>query len=66
VGYREATGRHTGPRFIPANEMDFLQVVKIFEVEKAFYELNYEFNNRPSWISIPASGLLRLLQPRSS
>jgi maltose alpha-D-glucosyltransferase/alpha-amylase len=62
-GYRAATARHTGPRFIPADAMPFLQVVKIFEVEKAFYELNYEFNNRPTWIPIPARGLLRLLLP---
>jgi len=65
-GYREATGVPAGPRVIPADDMSFLQVVRIFEVEKAFYELSYEFNNRPTWIPIPVNGLLRLLQNESS
>jgi maltose alpha-D-glucosyltransferase/alpha-amylase len=60
-GYCEATGTHTGPRYIPQSQEAFERVVKVFEVEKAFYELNYEFNNRPTWVPIPANGLLRLL-----
>jgi trehalose synthase-fused probable maltokinase len=60
-GYGEATDRHTGPRFVPAGAEAFRRVVRIFEVEKAFYELTYEFNNRPAWIAVPARGLLRLL-----
>jgi maltose alpha-D-glucosyltransferase / alpha-amylase len=59
-GYSAATARHTGPRFIPESPAVFQQVVKIFELEKAFYELNYEFNNRPTWAPIPAKGLLRI------
>ncbi len=31
-------------------------------LEKAFYELMYELNNRPAWLSIPLTGLLLLLQ----
>ena len=31
-------------------------------LEKAFYELLYELNNRPAWISIPLTGLLNLLR----
>ena len=60
-GYSEATARHTGPRIIPADEKIFQQAVKIFELEKAFYELNYEFNNRPTWVPIPAKGLQRII-----
>ena len=30
-------------------------------LEKAFYELLYELNNRPTWLSIPLRGLLTLL-----
>ncbi|MBN9386642.1 MAG: hypothetical protein J0I20_01200 [Chloroflexi bacterium] len=59
-GYTEATGRHNGPRFIPADPAIFWQTNKIFELEKAFYELNYEFNNRPTWVPIPAKGLQRI------
>ena len=32
-------------------------------LDKAFYELSYELNNRPDWVEIPVDGLLRLLQP---
>jgi trehalose synthase-fused probable maltokinase len=32
-------------------------------LDKAFYELSYELNNRPDWVDIPVDGLLRLLQP---
>jgi maltose alpha-D-glucosyltransferase/alpha-amylase len=32
-------------------------------LDKAFYELSYELNNRPDWAEIPLDGLLRLLQP---
>jgi trehalose synthase-fused probable maltokinase len=32
-------------------------------LDKAFYELAYELNNRPDWADIPLDGLLRLLQP---
>lgn len=61
-GYREAIGRHGGPRFAPSDASTFTGVVKIFEIEKAFYELKYEFNNRPAWIPIPARGLLTSLR----
>jgi maltose alpha-D-glucosyltransferase/alpha-amylase len=61
-GYCEAAADQTGPRYIPPRQEAFRQVVKVFEVEKAFYELNYEFNSRPTWVPIPANGLLRLLE----
>ena len=61
-GYCEAASLHTEPRYMPENHAAFQQVVKTFVVEKAFYELNYEFNSRPDWIPIPANGLLRLLE----
>jgi maltose alpha-D-glucosyltransferase/alpha-amylase len=32
-------------------------------LDKAFYELAYELNNRPDWVDIPLAGLLRLLTP---
>lgn len=33
---------------------DFLALLKL---EKAVYELDYEINNRPAWLSIPMSGI---------
>ncbi|HVS61953.1 MAG TPA: maltose alpha-D-glucosyltransferase [Thermoanaerobaculia bacterium] len=31
-------------------------------LEKAFYELGYELNNRPDWVAIPLRGLAQLLK----
>ncbi|MGH7904156.1 MAG: maltose alpha-D-glucosyltransferase [Candidatus Dormibacteraceae bacterium] len=33
-------------------------------LEKALYELGYELNNRPDWVTIPLEGLLELLRPQ--
>ena len=35
-------------------------VSRVFELEKAVYELGYEMNNRPDWIWIPISGIVEL------
>lgn len=36
-------------------------LLNLFEIEKVFYELSYELNNRPDWIWIPLRGVARLL-----
>ncbi|MDQ2694593.1 MAG: maltose alpha-D-glucosyltransferase [Pseudomonadota bacterium] len=36
-------------------------LIDLFIVEKAFYELRYELDNRPDWIGVPLGGLLALL-----
>ena len=33
----------------------------LFEIEKALYELRYEIGNRPAWIRIPLNGILGLI-----
>ncbi|OFZ90145.1 MAG: maltose alpha-D-glucosyltransferase [Betaproteobacteria bacterium RIFCSPLOWO2_02_FULL_62_79] len=35
-------------------------LLALFEMEKAFYELRYEINNRPGWVAIPLQGILAL------
>jgi len=35
-------------------------LVALFEMEKLFYELSYELNNRPEWVWIPLRGIARL------
>lgn len=37
-----------------------LGLLSLFELEKAFYELRYELNNRPDWVGIPLGGILGL------
>jgi predicted trehalose synthase len=47
---------------LPAGESAILNLLAIFELEKAIYELQYELDNRPDWIPIPVAGIRRLLE----
>jgi len=37
-------------------------MLSLFELEKAVYELQYELDNRPDWVSIPVAGITRILE----
>jgi len=39
---------------------DLQEVLEMFELEKALYELRYELGNRPGWVDIPLEGILAL------
>ena len=39
--------------------------LRLFILEKAFYELRYELNNRPQNAAIPMRGLLQVLEPET-
>ena len=54
-----ATVQHAG--FLPQNEAQRDELLGLFVLEKALYELNYELNNRPEWLRIPVLGVGRLL-----
>jgi maltose alpha-D-glucosyltransferase/alpha-amylase len=43
----------------PGTPVD-LQLLDLFELEKALYELRYELNNRTDWVQVPLQGLLAL------
>ncbi len=47
---------------MPAGEAATANVLSIFELEKAIYELQYELDNRPDWVAIPVAGIRRLLE----
>jgi len=49
-----------GGAFLPADADARTRSVRFFELDKALYELEYEIQNRPSWLHIPAAGILRL------
>jgi maltokinase len=46
---------------LPGGDAAILNLLSIFELEKAIYELQYELDNRPDWLPIPVSGITRLL-----
>ncbi len=47
---------------LPAEEETRARMLAALMLDKAFYELEYELNNRPTWVDVPIRGLLRLLQ----
>jgi maltose alpha-D-glucosyltransferase/alpha-amylase len=53
--YLKTTGEN--PVLYPAA---FRRVLRFFLLDKALYELDYEWNNRPEWLRIPIAGLLQL------
>jgi trehalose synthase-fused probable maltokinase len=50
------------PTLLPAGEAAVQNMLAIFELEKAIYELRYELDNRPDWVAIPVAGIVRLLE----
>jgi maltose alpha-D-glucosyltransferase/alpha-amylase len=57
-GYEEAVA---GCASYPRNHAHARNLIDLFAIEKAFYELRYELDNRPGWIGVPLGGLLELL-----
>jgi maltose alpha-D-glucosyltransferase/alpha-amylase len=49
-------------KLVPASTPLLARVLSVFVLEKAIYELNYELNNRPSWVKIPLQGVLATLE----
>jgi maltokinase len=56
-GYRRTVDQHLVPS---GASMD--KLLRVFELEKAVYELRYELNNRPEWVKIPVAGIVRMLE----
>jgi maltokinase len=50
------------PALLPAGEAAISKLLAIYELEKAVYELRYELNNRPDWVSIPVAAIVRLIE----
>jgi maltose alpha-D-glucosyltransferase/alpha-amylase len=59
-GYLDRS-RALASRHLPADADACRRWIEFFEVDKALYEIEYEIQNRPTWLHIPASGLVRLL-----
>jgi trehalose synthase-fused probable maltokinase len=52
---------HVDNTLLPAGEAAIANLLSIFELEKAIYELRYELDNRPDWVPIPVAGIRRLV-----
>ena len=50
------------PAVLPAGASSIQNLLAIFELERAIYELRYELNNRPDWVPIPVTCITRLLE----
>ncbi len=53
---------HVDPALMPPGETAIANLLSIYELEKAIYELQYELDNRPDWVAIPVAGIRRLLE----
>lgn len=47
---------------LPSGQQAIDRLLSVFELEKAIYELRYELDNRPEWVSIPVAGIQRLVE----
>lgn len=57
--WREVSSGHD---LAPVDDVLFRQLLDLFLLEKVLYELRYELQNRPDWVSIPLIGLANVLQ----
>jgi len=48
-----------GAAFLPRRRETLDAVLRVFELDKAIYEVGYELNHRPAWLRIPLAGLRR-------
>jgi len=51
-----------GAAFLPETPEQLSVLLDAFLLDKALYELNYELNNRPSWVRIPLQGIQSLVR----
>jgi maltose alpha-D-glucosyltransferase/alpha-amylase len=59
--YREAL---TDTRLWPEDAHESDQLLDLFLIEKALYEIEYELSHRPQWVRVPLAGILRILAAR--
>ena len=58
--------RHHAPQGAIGDEGEMHRLLAYFCLDKAFYEIIYEAQNRPAWLGIPLRGLLKILKQQES
>jgi maltose alpha-D-glucosyltransferase/alpha-amylase len=58
TGLREVTG---ASRLWPNDSETAQRLLRFFVAEKAIYEIEYELANRPEWVAVPLSGVMRAI-----
>ncbi len=53
--------RNTALLYLPEGQVARKILLVLLKLEKAFYEVEYEFTNRPSWVPIPIIGVINTL-----
>jgi maltokinase len=56
----------TDAALLPPSDAATKQLLQVFELEKAVYELRYELEHRPDWVEIPVEAIVRLLEERDA
>jgi trehalose synthase-fused probable maltokinase len=57
-GYFAEQKGHAG--LLPESRSNVENLLRLFEAEKVFYELQYELDHRPDWVWIPLRGVIRV------
>jgi maltokinase len=47
---------------LPSGQAAIDRLLSVYELEKSVYELRYELDNRPDWVTIPVAGIQRLIE----
>jgi maltose alpha-D-glucosyltransferase/alpha-amylase len=56
------SGRVQSVAFLPKSPSDLNNLIDLYVLEKALYELRYEINNRPAWIGVPLRAIKALME----
>jgi len=55
----------SGSGLFSRDEAEARNLIDLFVLQKAMYEIGYELANRPTWVGIPLEGAIRLLEGES-
>jgi len=55
---REYRRTAAGASFLPGDADTLARVLELYLLDKLVYELRYELDNRPTWVSVPLAGLV--------